>query len=205
MKKLLAICAVLLFCSALANATIIATLVSGPVPTGSNFAFNYQAALSADERLDPSATQASPCQGPNGATTCNNPYFTLYDIGGFQSASVTATGWGASIQLIGFTPSAFNPAFDAPGSLNVTFFYTGAVVHGPATFTGFQIVSSLNTVNPNGVFTSLATKDVGMEAGQNDSTIGPVTVPAAIPEPATIGLIGLGLLGIAAIRRKKTS
>ena len=202
MKKLLAICAVLLFCSALANATIIASLASGPIPTGPSFAFNYQATLSADERLDPAATNGTTCQGPNGLVACNPPgtFFTIYDIGGFQSASVSAANWGASIHFVGLTPSTINGnAFDNPNTVNVTFTYTGAVVHGPATFTGFQIISQFSATGP-GTFTSQATKE---DSGNTDQTSGPLTVPENVPEPATIGLIGLGLLGIAAIRRRK--
>ena len=211
MKRLAILALAFLCISGLANATIIAVLNSGPTPvSGGNFAFNYRADLSGDERLDPNATNGVTCPAPGPALAQCNPagtFFTIYDINGFQSVNVTAPNWFSTVQLTGVTPSSVNGStIDQPNVVNVTFFYTGPVVHaGGATLniTGFQVISSLGGVNSNGNFSSQSTKDVGDSSGNTDQTVGPVSVPAGtVPEPSSMLLIGGGLVGLAMVRRR---
>lgn len=210
MKIAIALVACLLMCGA-ANATLIPFFLGPPVANGSNFTFNYRIDLTSDERADPAATGGVTCPGPSNTKVQCNPagtFVTLYDIPGFQSASVSAPGWGASIQLTGLTPSSImGSSIDNSTLLNVTFMYTGPVVSGATSFTGFSIVSSLNGLNTAGTFSSQATKNTGTSAGDTDQTAGPVTVPAAttgpsVPEPASMVLIGSGLLAVAFLRRR---
>ena len=187
--------------SVCANASIIPSLDSGsPVNNlDGTFTFNYTASVSADERLDPTATSGATC-GVAGNQQCNPPgtFFTIYDITGFVGASTSASGWSTTVQMTGITPSSENPV-DA-GLPNVTFTYTGAIVDGPTDISGFQIVSN-NGGMVLGQFTSQATKNVA--AGTTDQVIGNVEIPAStVPEPASLALIGAGLIGLAIGRKR---
>jgi hypothetical protein len=200
-----------LIVSAVANAGIIPILTSGPTASGGNFIYTYELRLQQDERLDPAATAGVTCPSTTGLAQCNpaGTFQTIYDIDGFQSVNVTAANWFATIQFTGITPSSIKGNFDSPNLVNVTFFYTGPVVHSNSSvvpFDGFQIVSSINGTT-QGNFSFQATKDAGSSAGNTDQGTGPVLVPGnsstgqALPEPASMGLLGFGLIAMAAAKR----
>lgn len=200
MKKTAVLLAAIFLVAALANASIIPTLTS-EAAMGSNFAFNYSTTLTIDERMDPAATNGVTCPGPGSALVQCNPegtFFTVYDIPGFVSATVTASGWTVSEQALGVTPSTINgAAFDSPSLMNVTFMYTGPVVAGAAGFTGFQIVSSNGGIDTAGHFTSQATNNVGAAAGSTEQVSGSVAIAAVVtPEPDTWVFMGLGAAGV---------
>lgn len=197
-----------------ARADLIPSLVSGPVPDGANFDYNYQILLTPGESVDPIATNGVTCPGPGSTLVQCNPtgtFVTLYDISGFQSTSVSAVNWFATVQLVGVTPSTINASpFDSPTLLNVTWHYIGPTVlagSSGVTFTGFQIVSSIDGTT-NGNFSGQATNDTDAK-GDTDQFTGPVIVPASgsvtpTPEPGSLLLVGSGLLGLAGrVRRRK--
>jgi len=202
--------------AALANASLIPVL-SSELPSGSNFAFNYTANVTADERLDPTATNGVTCPGAGNTLVQCNPagtFFTIYDIPGFISAFTTASGWTVSEQNTGATPSTINgSSFDSPALTNVTFAYTGSVVAGPATVTGFQIVSSDSGQNTSGHFTSQSTNNLGSSAGTSAQLSSSVAVPGSsagvpgdpAPEPRSLVMIGLGVMAVllGGARRRK--
>jgi hypothetical protein len=199
-----------LFAAISARADVIPSLTSGPTVSGSNFAYNYEALLTSGESLDPTATNGVTCPGPGATLVQCNPegtFFTIYDIPGYVSASAP-TNWTASTQLIGVTPSTINGSFDDPTLVNVTFTYTGPeVIAGTSgiAFTSFQIVSTDDALNLNGVYSAQATETSN---GDTDQTDGTVTIPGVggvttTPEPGTLVLFGSGLLGIAGLIRRR--
>lgn len=198
-----------------AHADLVPALDSGPVlvssgPFAGSFAYNYSATVSAGERLDATATNnISNCTNPGSGTTDPQcyPFFTIYDISGFEDASTTATGWQVVTQLNGVTPNAFGTGFDSTSLMNATFYYTAStVVHGPVTIPGFQIVST-GSLTRTGYFGSQSTVDVGASSGGTEQALGAASVPdaavTAVPEPAAITLLGTVLLGICCIGRRR--
>ena len=210
MRTISTFAAALCACAALANASLIPSL-STETASGSNFAFNYSASVTTDERLDPAATDGVTCPGPGNTLVQCNPagtFFTIYDIPGFVSAGTTSAGWSVSTQALGITPSSINATtFDSAMLMNVTFMYTGPVVPGPDTFTGFQVVSSDGGVNLDGHFSSQATKNTGPDSGVSAQLVSSVAIPmSTVPEPGSFILWASGLLLTMAglYRRKRT-
>ncbi len=192
---------ILLF-SVMAHASIIPTLSAGPINVGNGlFRYDYTITLSADERLDPAATNGVTCPGPsNSNVQCNPPgtFVTFYDIPGFRGIGVTPNpsfqggSFNGSSQNVGPTPNSINgAAFDSPTVLNVTFTYMGPVIIGPATFTGFSIFSTFGgTPNPVGNFTSQSTNNTAsVTSGTSDQVIGSVPIPMA-PTAASVAVGG---------------
>jgi hypothetical protein len=186
LKRITATALILIALTIAANADILPSMVGSPTPFGSSFIFNYAAHLSTNERMDPAATS-----GENPAGT----FFTIYDFQGFQAVTSVPADWTFSIQMTGITPSAINGAtFDNPSIPNITFTYSGPVVHGPADFTGFAIESSFGATT-SGKYASQATADAGPNMGQTDQAVGPLQV-AAVPEASSMALCAIGLAGL---------
>jgi hypothetical protein len=181
-----------------------------------DFAYTYTATLAADERLDPVATDGTTCVGSGGALTpCVPPgtFFTIYDIAGFAGVGPVPADWNASVQFVGLTPSNIcGTCIDNPILPNITFAYTGPVVSAngvDVAMDGFQIISTFDATS-GGAFSSQATLDIGDSAGDTDQFAGSLSVPAAgisvladTPEPRTFFLLGIGLVGVAMLRRPR--
>jgi hypothetical protein len=182
-----------------AQASIIPYLASGPVDLGGGlYDFYYNVSLSGDERLDPSATNGDSCFG--GPCDPAGTFFTIYDIVGLNGAASPAD-WGVNIQTNGLTP--FNAPIPDSSLYNVTFTYIGPVVTGPLDITGFQIISTVNSI-ANGKFSSQSTNNTSDLSGTTDFVFGSVSVPAsAVPEPSfSAVLLGGGLIAFGFVRRR---
>jgi hypothetical protein len=199
-----------LFSSLTASAALIPGLDSGPLEVAMGaYAYNYSIEITGGERLDPGATNGVTCPGNNGALVQCNPtgtFFTIYDFEGFLAVTGLPAGWSAVENLVGLTPSSVtSQVVDNPSFMNVTFIYTGPVVDGDASISGFQITSSLNALNANGTFSSQSTKVGQSVDGTTDQLVGSIAIPTlavVIPEPASLALAGIGFAGLLAWRKR---
>ena len=141
--------------------------------------------------------------------------FTVYDFPGLQEAVFTPDAGpaiaGRSFELTqagtGFTPSFVVPN-DLPGLENVTVKLSGGdpVVPDPsggALLLGQLTLTGLAAQPGKAIdFTGLSAQQSGGTAVSNIAS-----VPAPVPEPTTVGFMGLGLLAVTALalRRRKPS
>jgi hypothetical protein len=168
----------------------------GVFPTGGgDFTWVYEVTLTDDERLD----SASPW--PH--------FFTIYDFAGFIPGSQASTNpdWTPSSANVGPTGFGTLPA-DDPTIPNITWTWTPAVVPqtvvGPISLGLFSADSIFGLVALDN-FTGQATKHApGTPAdGTITGNIGFVEVPfGQVPEPASLFLMGAGLLAVARFRRR---
>jgi hypothetical protein len=115
------------------------------------------------------------------------------------AASLPA-GWGVSLNSIGLTPSTITVTDTA--IFNVTFKYTGPVINGPVTITGFDVISTDNGIGL-GVYSSQATEKINGLTHQEDSFIDvPANPSNPVPEPVYLAPIAAGLIGLAFTRKR---
>jgi len=164
-------------------------------PVGSNFMYTYMAGLSADQKIQ---------------TSLGRNFGVIYDVAGLISATSTALVGGISVSTVTELTTVPQPTFQAvPDS--------GSVMNVRTEITGtfdFPIqadiyrVQVLSSVGP---FTMLlnqsaqAVKDVPGDPSNNTLSGNSVMVegPNPVPEPTTLLLIGSGLAGLSAVRRRR--
>ncbi len=192
-----------------ANADIIVSLVGNPVAVAGGFDYTYNATLSVDEQLDPSVQPV---------------FFTLYDFGaatfvgdtGFLATkSGTTAEWTYTLDKNQTTYAQATTPNNSSGIADVRVTYSGPQelptsltggVGNLGTFTLFTTYTGAYHVFNNNQDAQL--EKYAPSSGTNDSdssNINSVAVPTlgrAIPEPSTVAMFGVGLLGLAAIRRR---
>jgi hypothetical protein len=131
-------------------------------------------------------------------TVGSQDFVTLYDIQGYVPGSVAVSG--AGVNHAAMTPVVFTGITgpntapdDSPTLVNLTFRYTGANLNVDQTF---GTVSFLSSIGASGVgfYTSQYTNS-GV-ANSKVGEIGRVLLPAVIPEPSSVALIGMGVAGL---------
>jgi hypothetical protein len=111
-------------------------------------------------------------------------------------------GFNVVTNNTGINPSGVVVVGDDPLVTNVTFRKIGPGQIDALSIDGFMVVSTFSTLGSD-TFAGRNTKNTGMGAGSNNDSIGTVTVPAAVPEPATMGLMGGALLGLGFLARRR--
>ncbi len=167
-----------------ASANLLPYFVSTSAGNSGATVFNYAVSLSDDERMD-------------GAGTGYTAFFTIYDFLGYVPGSAFApVNWTVSVQDVGITPVGVTVP-DDPTLENLTFTYIGAqtVIGTGQTFTGFGAASTYPYVGVGGFFSQQSTKNAN-DAGGRDYGGGPEEVPVAVPEPASMLMLGAGLMAL---------
>ena len=182
-----------------AQATLIPTLSSVTPSGGNTFVWSYDIALASDQNANGGSTQSVNPVAPSASV---GDFLTIYDFRGFISGSCFAPGgWACQTQAIGFTPNTQTPADS--NLTNLTFTRTGSTLSGPVTDLGdFGATSSISLMD-TGLFTSRGTRNQGPQIGTKIDSIGNVTVPAPVPEPATLLLLGSTMAGLGVTLRRR--
>jgi hypothetical protein len=141
-------------------------------------------------------------------------FFTIYDFAGYISGSCSSpAGWTCTAQNLGFTPDDVVPT-DDPNIVNITWAHTtGPTILGQPNgidlglFSGQSIYSLPTLVSYGARGIANGGPQVGTIADNVGNTQGPTqsATTSAVPEPATLGLIGGSLFGLGMLRRKNFS
>ena len=131
-------------------------------------------------------------------------FTTMYDLPGLISATLNpayAAQFTLTTQISGVTPANVLPT-DGPLT-NVTLTYIGATLTSSQQYVdALTIVSAFTAINPQGQFTAQSTKGFGLDAGMKIGSIGSVSIPRSVPEPAALALLLIG--GVAVGLRART-
>jgi hypothetical protein len=169
------------------------------------FDYTYNATLSGDEQLDP---------------TVSADFFTIYDFGQATLAGTTgflaSAGWSSLLNTNIATPAQAETPNNVSSIDDVRFTYTGAAITGSfldkgaagnlGTFTLFTTNTGPEAIFLNDQDAQLQKYAPGTVTNDTtDANIASVAVPTngrAIPEPASLALLGIGTIGFAFIRRR---
>jgi len=195
MKKALLSAVALLSFAAPVSASIIPTLESVGDNGDGTYTFNYQGTLAGDQGV------------------VDGSRMVIFDFAGYVANSVFGPG-GQVLASTELTSSGLLlplGAVDNPTIPNLVFTWSGAPFHasggpfGDINFNGLGAKSTFGG-HADSFFATKAIINNGPEVGKIATNQGPVTVPGAVPEPATWAMMigGFGMVG-GAMRRRRTA
>ena len=189
-----------------ANAAVIPTLIGVPQAVSGGFRYTYEVYLTPNAQLQ------------------NGDGFTIFDFAGFIAGSnledVTFDGLDFSFNFTGPGYDFQNVPDDNASVYNLTWTYTGnAVIGGDSPRTADTFLGTVSAVSKFGPNTTIDnyscgyTGNGGLVEGTPAGCTGSVAVPLPggtnpdtdVPEPGMLGLLGLGVIGVAAARRRKVA
>lgn len=200
MKRLTLLCVLALTLCTVAMANIIPTSVT---ITGTGpYTWTYDLQLSKDQNVNSGlAPTANPVPHINLSFA---GFLTVYDFAGYVGGSCTGpAGWTCTTQNVGFTPDDVIPV-DNPNLVNITWAYTfGPTLLGQPNGIDLGLFSaqSIHKTPTQVSYSSRGIANEGPQEGTIADNVGNTQAPSPVPEPATLALLGGGILA-GAIRLK---
>ena len=200
---------VLLGAARQSHADIITTLVGSPVQSGNQYLYTYDVELSFDSQIAPNMPMPE--------------FGTLYDYSNQLPAVQNVTG--DLLADFAFTYSLTNTAAykvaptDSSALYNIRFTYTGnttlvgapydVVIGGNSVQVGTNLLdlgqftlTSPTNITQSAFYDGQSFNSFGASAGTPQGNVGSTVVPAPVPEPTCLGILGIGAFGLLGRRRR---
>ena len=160
----------------------------GNVASPGGYTWTYRVSLPAQARVAP------------------GDFLTIYDFGGFTGTHAEPANWTFLSAATGPDPVLIAVPADNPLVPNLTWRYDGTTTITAAGDLGDFLAQSSDNLRVDGWFASQGTRsDGGPLDGTPISNLAIIPVPLAlepgVPEPATVGVLALGMVGL--LRRRR--